>query len=62
MTPLNVSPRTLERLGFPRIREALAGHAISDEARSQLLAVPLLAGEAATRELLARVAALQALV
>ncbi len=61
MKTMHVAERTLLRLGFPRIRLALAARAASEEARGHLGAAPLLADGAEIRDALARTAALQAL-
>ena len=62
MKTLHVSQKTQLRLGFPRIRAALAGHAASEEARILLETTPLLADGDAIRDALARTAALQSLL
>ncbi len=62
MKTLHVNQKTLLRLGFPRIRAALATHAASEEARALLAALPLLADGAAMADALTRTAALQTLV
>ena len=62
MRNLHISPRTLARLGFSRILDTLCAYAVSEEARSRLRAISLLADADAMRSLLARTAALQGLV
>ena len=51
--PPTVSRATLERLGWPRILEALAQGCASDRGRARVLALPLLGAEDARRELAA---------